>query len=66
MTSERPRGTIELKRAVENQHGCTATFIQSAPVKETFDGKTVWDGIVEVFRIDGHAEDGCGRSGMGR
>jgi hypothetical protein len=42
MTSERPRGTIELKRAVENQHGCTATFIQSAPV------------IVQVFRIDGH------------
>ena len=54
MTSERPRGTIELNRAVENQHGCTATSIQSAPVNETFDGKTVWDGIVHVFRIDGH------------
>jgi hypothetical protein len=32
----------ELKRAVESQHGCTATLIQSVPIKETFDGKTVW------------------------
>jgi hypothetical protein len=33
--------TNELKRAVENQHGCTATVLQSVPVKETFDDKTV-------------------------
>jgi hypothetical protein len=45
---------IELKRAVEAQHGCTATFVQSVPVKETFDGKTVWDGVVHVFKINGH------------
>jgi len=44
----------ELKRAVESQHGCTATFVQSVPVQETFDGKTVWDGIVHVFQIHGH------------
>jgi hypothetical protein len=48
--------TNELKRAVESRHGCTATLVQSAPVKETFDGKTVWDGIVHVFRIDGHPQ----------
>ena len=24
------------------------------PVKETFDGKTVWDGVVHVFTIHGH------------
>ena len=46
--------TNELKRAVENQHGCTATVLEFVPVKETFDGNTVWDGIVHVFRIDGH------------
>jgi hypothetical protein len=46
--------TVELKRAVEVQHGCTATFVQSVPVKETFDGKTVWDGIVHIFQIHGH------------
>jgi hypothetical protein len=46
--------TSNLKRTVEAQHGCTATLIQSVPVKETFDGKTVWDGIVHVFQIHGH------------
>jgi len=44
----------QLKRAVESQHGCTATFLQSVPVKETFGGKVVWDGVVHVYRIDGH------------
>jgi hypothetical protein len=42
------------KKAVESQHGCTATLAQSVPVKETFGGKTVWEGVVHVFRIDGH------------
>jgi len=46
--------TAHLKRAVEAQHGCTATFIQSVPVTETFEGKTVWDGVVSVFQIHGH------------
>jgi hypothetical protein len=44
----------QLKRAVEAQHGCTATFLQSVPVKETFDGKTVWDGVIHVFAVHGH------------
>lgn len=44
----------DLKQAVESQHGCTATLTQSVPVKETFDGKTVWEGVVHVFKLDGH------------
>jgi hypothetical protein len=44
----------QLKRAVEAQHGCTATFIQSVPVKAAFEGETVWDGVVQVFTIHGH------------
>jgi hypothetical protein len=44
----------QLKRAVEAQHGCTATLIQSVPVNETFGDKTVWEGIVHVFKINGH------------
>jgi hypothetical protein len=44
----------ELKRAVEAQHGCTAELVQAVPVKETFDGKMVWEGIVHVFKIYGH------------
>jgi hypothetical protein len=39
----------QLKEAVESQHGGTATLVQSVPVKETFGGKTVWDGVVSVF-----------------
>lgn len=46
----------ELKKAVESQHGGTATFVQSAPVRETWglDQETVWDGIVSIFKLDGH------------
>lgn len=44
----------QLKRAVEAQHGCTATLIQSVPAREIFEGKTVWEGIVHVFQIHGH------------
>ena len=48
--------STELKRAVEAQHGCTAMLVQSVPVTETFEGKTVWDGVVHVFRVHGHPQ----------
>lgn len=44
----------QLKRAVESQHGGTATLAQSVPVRETFEGKPVWEGIVHVFDLAGH------------
>jgi hypothetical protein len=44
----------QLKEAVERMHGGTATLAQSAPVRETFDGKTVWEGVVHVFDLTGH------------
>lgn len=43
-----------LKRAIESQHGGTATLAQSVPVHETFKGQTVWEGIVHVFDLEGH------------
>jgi hypothetical protein len=46
--------TVQLERAVGAQHGCAATFVQSVPVNETFGDKTVWEGIVHVFRLIGH------------
>ena len=49
-------GADELKRAVESQHGGTATLAQSVPVKETFGGKTVWEGVVHVFDLTGHPQ----------
>ena len=35
-------------------HGAEATHVESVPVKETFHGRTVWDGVVEVFTLHGH------------
>jgi hypothetical protein len=35
-------------------HGATATHVESVPVKEVFEGKTIWDGVVEVFDLQGH------------
>ena len=46
----------ELKRAVESQHGGKATFAQTVPVKETFEGKTVWEGLVHVFDLADHPQ----------
>jgi hypothetical protein len=43
-----------LKLAIESQHGGTATLVQAVPVKETFEGQTVWEGIVHVFDLEGH------------
>src|ERR1700719_2656482 len=44
----------ELKKAVESMHGGAATLAQSVPVRETFEGKTVWEGVVQVFDLAGH------------
>jgi len=46
--------STELKKNVEHQHNCAAVLTQSVPVKETFGDKTVWEGVVHVFRIQGH------------
>src|SRR5712675_1921895 len=43
-----------LKRAVESQHGGTATLAQSVPVTETHAGAVVWEGVVHVFDLAGH------------
>ncbi len=41
----------ELRHAIESQHGGRATPSQSVPVRETFEGKPVWDGVVHVFDL---------------
>jgi hypothetical protein len=35
-------------------HGAEAKHARSVPVKEIFEGQTVWDGVVEVFDLEGH------------
>jgi hypothetical protein len=44
----------ELRDVIRRLHGVESTHIASVPVKETFKGETVWDGIVEVFDLIGH------------
>ena len=44
----------ELKQAIERLHGGSAMLAQSVPVRETFEGKTVWEGVVHVFDLAGH------------
>ena len=44
----------ELKDVIHRLHGVESAHVQSVPVKETFQGKTVWEGIVEVFDLKHH------------
>ena len=44
----------ELQEAIRRLHGVESEHIESVPVKETFQGKTVWEGVVEVFDLKGH------------
>ena len=44
----------QLRETVERTHGGIAMFAQSVPVRETFDDKPVWEGVVHVFDLAGH------------
>ena len=44
----------ELRDVIRRLHGAEATHVESVPVKESFQGKTVWDGMVEVFDLKRH------------
>jgi hypothetical protein len=44
----------ELKDVIRKLHGVESTHRESVPVEETFNGETVWKGIVEVFTLHDH------------
>ena len=44
----------ELQKAILDLHGCKSTWVESVPVKEVFEGETVWEGVVQVFDLIGH------------
>lgn len=46
----------ELGDVIHRLRGATATHLESVPITERFNGKTIWDGIVEVFRLKGHSK----------
>jgi hypothetical protein len=55
MTKQRKESSIEeLRGVIRKLHGAKATYVESVPVKEVFQGQTVWDGVVEVFDLKGH------------
>ncbi len=43
-----------IKKAVERHAGCRATHVESNPVTEGYLDQIVWEGVVEVFDLDGH------------
>jgi hypothetical protein len=44
----------ELREVIRRLHGVESQHVESVPVKETFQGRTVWEGAVEVFQLIGH------------
>lgn len=43
-----------LVKAFHDLHGCEAEHVETVPVIERWQGKTVWEGEVEVFGLKGH------------
>jgi hypothetical protein len=43
-----------LRLAIAQLHGCQSVYLKTVHVHETFQGKTVWNGDVEVFSLIGH------------
>lgn len=46
----------ELRSVIRDLHGTEATHVETVPVKETFQGQTVWEGDVEVFDLHDHPQ----------
>jgi hypothetical protein len=45
-----------LEEAVEAMHKCRATHFDTVPFTEIMGTRIVWEGVVEVFKLDGHPE----------
>jgi len=43
-----------LRKAIRDLHGVDSAHLRSEAVHEKFQGRTVWEGIVEVFALKGH------------
>ena len=41
----------ELQDVIKRLHGVDAVHVETVPIKETFQGKTVWEGVVHVFDL---------------
>jgi len=52
MTSKEFIGSLQL--AIRQAHGVGSQHLESVPVHEIVQGRTIWQGTVEVFNISGH------------
>jgi hypothetical protein len=46
----------ELQDVIRRLHGSEASHVKTVPVKESFQGQTVWEGDVEVFDLHDHPD----------
>lgn len=46
----------ELKDTIRRLHGVESSHVETVPVKESFQEKTIWEGKVEVFELYDHPE----------
>jgi hypothetical protein len=44
----------ELQAVFLKLHNCDATYVETVPVVEQFQGETIFQGDVEVFDLEGH------------
>ena len=47
-----------LQKVIRDLHGIESSHLRSEPVHETFQGQTVWEGVVEVFALKDHPKAG--------
>jgi hypothetical protein len=45
---------LVLKKAVEELHECQASYVTSQHVRESLEGRPLFDGMVAIFGVTGH------------
>jgi hypothetical protein len=43
-----------LQLLIERHAKCRATHVESAVIKERYDNRVIWEGVVETFQIEDH------------
>ena len=44
-----------LQRAIQQRHGCRCAHVLTVPLTVQQSGKILWQGVVEIFNLQGHA-----------
>ena len=53
MTNDADRIQL-LQEAVQRLYKCEALYMETVVVHEKFQNKTIWEGVVDVFKLHGH------------